>query len=645
MIIKHTLSYLERRKCPWFILLLLLPFISLARDNDQPEPFTYPDLEEIANVFAQNFELNTYRNENFYRFNFIRDPNGWHVLPLYFSHKNENPILIWSATDYYPSNIDPGKNSKEVFITELISNRDLYDFTTHPFYGYQGWTDDVIIHLENKETAILSDNELYGLARAYAQKASDILWSHSHYSDPSQARGTQAERRDAKLYLEYAENSLRYLHILYERSPGYRTLIGLMDLKYANEVMNHYFELNIFGFRREAEKLLEEHNVQHLYQPFWEKYAREILSPLKKNGILFTNGDNDTYPLLWMQEIKNFRQDIRIINLSLLSDPLYYHLITDDSNLDNKLESSFTKEQIFLLEKKTILIDDNAPRSLSFDRESSFVTEELRGDNPVITIPNGDYNIDYLTGEGLFDTLRLSSGNRGNVQSTSEFLVRSIINAQIGKRPLYFSKGMQPRFKSMIDVNHLIDKGLYYCIEKKNHQAVLFENNYFDTGALNTLIRKTTLEIPDTEYFSRVIIFNLILEASFIQIYHNESMGNHDKTDELIIDFINKYPPESTGINYYYLFLIDNLYTTDKSDLAKEAFRRYFEELKENILKTQISDEDPYDIQTLKYYQSILSLVRFSAFMENNDSLKEEIYFLEETIKKRLLEFPEINID
>jgi tetratricopeptide (TPR) repeat protein len=72
-------------------------------------------------------------------------------------------------------------------------------------------------------------------------------------------------------------------------------------------------------------------------------YAYNMLAPLAPNGYVFTNGDNDTFPLWYIQQVENFRKDVRVVNLSLLNTDWYIFQLRDE---EPKVPISLSNEAI-----------------------------------------------------------------------------------------------------------------------------------------------------------------------------------------------------------------------------------------------------------------------------------------------------------
>ncbi|MCI0690465.1 DUF2723 domain-containing protein [candidate division KSB1 bacterium] len=72
-------------------------------------------------------------------------------------------------------------------------------------------------------------------------------------------------------------------------------------------------------------------------------YAYNVLNSCEADAILFTNGDNDTFPLWYLQQVEGFRRDVSVANLSLLNTHWY---IRELKNREPKVPMSLTDSVI-----------------------------------------------------------------------------------------------------------------------------------------------------------------------------------------------------------------------------------------------------------------------------------------------------------
>jgi tetratricopeptide (TPR) repeat protein len=218
----------------------------------------------------------------------------------------------------------------------------------------------------------------------------------------------------------------------------------------------------------------------------WD-YSYNLLQSCEPNAILFTNGDNDTFPLWYLQEVEKVRPDIRIANLSLLNTDWYIYQLKNQETEYHLADGSVVKAEKVPISynDREILGDPNIPnsaiqptrwRTRTFNLEvprDVYWRDWLDSDNP---LPHGHdtASIPRFT----FEVKPTISGQGLRVQ---DMLILDMLIAGKWKRPIYFALTVSDDNKVGLD-RYLRMDGLAFKLVTVADQDMsatrLYENVY-----------------------------------------------------------------------------------------------------------------------------------------------------------------------
>ena len=228
--------------------------------------------------------------------------------------------------------------------------------------------------------------------------------------------------------------------------------------------------------------------------------AKAYLDSCEPNAILFTIGDNDTFPMWYLQEIEGYRTDVRIVNTSLLATDWYIDEMKVKSNKSDALPISFTHDQYVGDKRNYCLFNERTTDTLDLGLTLDF----LKDDRSKKEMKNGQF-VHFYPSEHL--KVKIDKQNiiknkvvdkkyynaivpqidlklKGGAIYKNRILMLDIFNENNWKRPIYFSPGSFGADDYIWMKEYLQLDGMVYKLVPI--RTKLKEGNSYDMGYIDT---------------------------------------------------------------------------------------------------------------------------------------------------------------
>ncbi len=249
----------------------------------------------------------------------------------------------------------------------------------------------------------------------------------------------------------------------------------------------------------------------------WD-FSYNLLQSCKPNAILFTQGDNDTFPLWYLQDVEGIRRDVRVVCLELANTDWYVEQLKNTSPYGaEKVKMSMTDDMI-----KSMGAVEWQPQMISVPVSKEAIKEFNVTDSSIIK-----------TGELTWlmnNTIEIGGVKGVRMQ---DMVVKDIIQNNTWDRPIYFA--------STCGRDSYIGLGNY--LEMEGLASRLVPNKSVTGNAINT-------KITSKDLFDENPAFSKTYQPGF------KFRGLNDKTvffDDMEGQLIQNYRLIYESLAYYYL--------------------------------------------------------------------------------------------
>jgi len=352
----------------------------------------------------------------------------------------------------------------------------------------------------------------------------------------------------------------------------------------------------------------------------WD-YSYNLLQTCAPNAILFTNGDNDTFPLWYLQDVEGVRRDVKIVNLSLLNTEWYIRqLKNNDPYKVGTVRIRFSDE----------LIKNIRPTQWT-TKELSIPLPKVPGTNIVPSDFISQFNIrdSSVIREGKIIWTMPHTLNFGDVTGirVQDIMVREIVEANNWERPIYFAVTCSDDSKiGLHDYLRMEGMGFRLVPEKRPLQSEFVEP-YILAAQLKENPSFSRDYLPGFKFrgLNDSTIFLDENHRRMIQNYRNAfirmtlyylTQGQNDLAIQTLNEMERKMPIKLLPMEMGLIYELSNLY-------LKAGAQEKYNELSSQVEKMALKklEENPNDAQS--FYNPYRILLDIYENQNRNDKLYE----------------------
>ena len=382
-------------------------------------------------------------------------------------------------------------------------------------------------------------------------------------------------------------------------------------------------------------------------------YAANFLNSVAPNAILFTYGDNDTYPLWYAQEVEGIRTDVRVVNLSLIAVDWYINKLRRKVNDSAPLKLTLPADAIRGKKRNQVFFHNpNNPEDkvmdipMPADRALKLIANPLNGDETGQTILNTKHiiipvnsnkyrtEINADTSANWVNRIDLKYGKGKNYITKDDLAVLDVIASNINDRPIYFATTCKnEKLQGLNDYTQL--EGLALRLvpikTKSDRTLAIYGSGRIDTEEVydNVMNKfawgnfdKKDLFV-DKNYMAEVQAIKMaILRASTVMSQNRQ----HGKAADLAKKYFEVFPHMNFAYDASITPFINVLINSSEYDEAKKHIRILAEESRQYM--EFYKSLDPIDLDSFEqdmgyYLRGIDDLLRLSQEINDPDFLNE----------------------